>query len=165
MVTNTQRNHMWRLCVLLNEYAELVNWAEVRPMSTARLTETQLRQRFLAHLMITMDCDESVTLISRLSGLRDPNGLGYDGEGWTKSLLDHLPHFSDFNRAHVGTMIVIGRYPGEHVCMLTKRNDADPSNPNVYSHGSHAKSAIWDLHTELTYHQDKTVTLLAIEDL
>src|SRR5690348_13759387 len=92
--TQTERNHLARIARMLNEYARQVYWAEVRPMSTARLTESQLDQRLRGGGRITMDCSESITLMFRLAGLRDPNGLEYDGEGWTGTMLTHLPHFT-----------------------------------------------------------------------
>lgn len=162
MVTDTQRRHMVRLAELLDQNARLVNYAEVRPMSTAHLTESQLRQRFEAGERITCDCSESVTLICRLAGLRDPNGLRYDGEGYTGTMLSHLEHFDDWTKVHEGTLIVFGAYPGEHVVMVTKPNG---ENPEVYSHGSYSDHAIWSFDTERTYHEGQAVTLLAIADL
>lgn len=161
-VTQTQRNHLGRLMDMLNHYANQVDYAQVRPMSTQRLTETQLESRLRGGGTITMDCSESVTLLCRLAGLNDPNGLGYDGKGWTGTLLTHLPHFTDWTEVHEGTLIVFGNYPGEHVVMVRTPNGGDPE---VYSHGSHAKSAIWSLATERTYHEGQPMILLAIADL
>ena len=161
-VTQTQRGHLVRLANLLDEHANLVKYAEVRPMSTARLTETQLRCRFTVGNTITCDCSESVTLMFRLAGLNDPNGLGYDGEGYTGTMLHHLPHFTDWQEVHEGTLIVFGEYPGTHVVMVTAPNG---ENPLVYSHGSYSDHAIWDLNTERRYHLGEPLTLLAIADL
>jgi len=160
--TQTERNHLARIARMLNEYARQVYWAEVRPMSTARLTESQLDQRLRGGGRITMDCSESITLMFRLAGLRDPNGLEYDGEGWTGTMLTHLPHFTDWNEVHEGTLIVFGDYPGNHVVMVTTPNKG---NPLVYSHGSHARSAIWSLSQEREYQGDRPMTFLAIADL
>lgn len=162
MVTSGQRHHLWELAVLLNEHAEQVLYQEVRPMVTRGLTESRLRELLAAGRDITCDCSESVTLMFRLAGLADPNGLGYDGFGYTGTMLDHLPHFKNIEDAHVGTLIVFGSGTGTHVVMVTKRNG---QNPHVYSHGSHAASAIWDLDTERTYHPGEPLTLLEIQHL
>lgn len=162
MANETQRRHLVRLAQFLSKYADWVNYAEVRPMSTARITESQLTQRLESHGTITCDCSESVTLMFRLAGLHDPNGLQYDGEGWTGTMLTHLPHFTDWEKVHAGTLIIFGAYPGTHVVMVT---NPDGQNPMVYSHGSHADSAIWDLNTERTYHKGEPITLCAIADL
>lgn len=161
-VTQTQRNHMVRLARLLDKHASLVRYAEVRPMSTRHLTESQLDYRLTAGQAITMDCSESVTLICRLAGLRDPNGLGYDGEGYTGTMLTHLPHFTDWSEVHEGTLIVFGEYPGRHVVMVVTPNG---ENSSVYSHGSYSDHAIWSLETERGYHAGEPITLLAIADL
>ena len=131
-------------------------------MSTAHLTESQLDCRLRGGGHITCDCSESVTLMFRLAGLRDPNGLGYDGEGYTGTMLTHLPVFTEWGKVHEGTLIVFGPGTGTHVVMAIKPNG---DNPLVYSHGSHAASAIWDLNTERTYHPGEEIRLLEIADL
>ena len=161
-VTYTQRNHLVRLARLLNKYAAQVDYAEVRPMSTTHITESQLRCRFQSGGHITCDCSESVTLMFRLAGLKDPNGLNYDGYGYTGDMLDHLPIFTDWAEVHEGTLIIFGPGTGTHVVMVVQPNG---DNPQVYSHGSHANSAIWDLNTERTYHPGENVRLLSIADL
>jgi hypothetical protein len=162
MATATERRHLVRLASFLSAKAELVNWAEVRPMSTAHLTESQLRDRLDAGKTITTDCSETVTLMFRLAGLQDPNGLRYDGYGYTGDMLEHLEHFTDWGKVHPGTLIVFGDYPGVHVVMVTEPAGSDPL---VYSHGSHARSAIWSLNTERSYHPNIPFRLLAIADL
>lgn len=162
MVTQTQRNHMVRLAQLLNHYAPDVDYAEVRPMRTRRLTQTRLTINLQHRVPVTMDCSEAVTLICRLAGLKDPNGLRYDGYGYTGTMLEHLPHFTDYGELHKGSLIVYGAGTGTHVVMVVTPNG---HNPDVYSHGSHANSAIWTLETENTYHPGEPRTLLAIEDL
>lgn len=162
MASPTQRRHLVRLAQELNTYANQVDYAEVRPMSTRYLTQSQLTQRLKAGYTITTDCSETVTLMFRLAGLRDPNGLQYDGEGYTGDMLTHLDHFDNWAEVHAGTLIVFGKFPGTHVVMVTH---PDGDNPIVYSHGSHARSAIWDLATERSYHAGEPITLLAIADL
>lgn len=162
MPTQTQRNHMVRLAQLLNKYAPDVDYAEVRPMRTRGLTQSRLTIDLEHNVPVTMDCSESITLICRLAGLKDPNGLRYDGYGYTGTMLDHLPHFSDYHELHKGSLIVYGDGTGTHVVMVTTPNDEDPE---VYSHGSHSAHAIWSLSTENTYHPGEPRTLLAIEDL
>lgn len=160
--TQTQRNHLVRLAQLLNHYAPDVDYAQVRPMRTRGLTQSRLTTDLQHSIPVTMDCSESVTLMFRLAGLQDPNGLQYDGYGYTGTMLDHLPHFTDYGELHKGSLIVYGGGTGEHVVMVTAPNGA---NPDVYSHGSHAPHAIWSLETENQYHPGQPRTLLAIEDL
>lgn len=160
--TQEQRNHLVRLARFLNVYAEQVDYAEVRPMVTRDLTEPRLETQLRRGGRITCDCSEAVTMMFRMAGLRDPNGLGYDGYGYTGTMLEHLPHFSDYGKLHQGSLIVFGAGTGTHVVMVTR---PDGDNPHVYSHGSHARSAIWSLSLERTYHPGEPLTLLAIEGL
>lgn len=153
---------MVRLAQLLNSYSNDVDYAQIRPMRTRFLTQSRLTIDLQHSIPVTMDCSESVTLICRLAGLRDPNGLNYDGYGYTGDMLVHLPHFTDYDKLHKGSLIVYGDGTGTHVVMVTTPNG---NNPEVYSHGSHAKHAIWSLDTENQYHIGEPRTLLAIEDL
>ena len=161
-VTQTQRNHLVRLAQLLNQHAPDVDYAQVRPMRTRFLTQSQLTTDLEHNVPVTMDCSESVTLMFRLAGLKDPNGLNYDGYGYTGTMLDHLTHFTEWDKVHEGTLIVFGSGTGTHVVMVTLPNG---NNPEVYSHGSHSNHAIWSLATERTYHPGEPLTLLAIADL
>lgn len=162
MPNQKQRNHMVTLATILNRYAPDVDYEQIRPMRTRSLPEYELINHLEHEIPVTMDCSESVTLICRLSGLKDPNGLNYDGYGYTGTMLDHLPHFTDWGEVHRGTLIVFGGGTGEHVVMVTAPNG---ENPEVYSHGSHANHAIWDLNTERKYHQGQEIRLLAIAEL
>lgn len=160
--TALQRRKAKTIATLLNQYSWSVLYAEIRPMATRSLTLKALQTALKLGHTITMDCSEAVTLIFRLAGFKDPNGLGYDGQGYTGTLL-HLPHFTDYKQAHVGTLIVFEEGPGPaHVVMVVKPNG---TNPMVYTHGSHARSAIWDLNTERAYHPGQKVTLCAVAGL
>lgn len=161
-LTELQRDHAIGLCYVLNQYALDVDYEQVRPMQTRNLTEPELYRDLEAGKPVTMDCSESCTLIARLAGWRDPNGLLYDGYGYTGTMLSHLPHFTNWSEVHKGTLIVFGSYPGTHVVMCVEPNG---DNPLVYSHGSHVNHAIWSFKTEVTYHPDQPITLLAVEGL
>lgn len=80
-------------------------------------------------LPLTTDCSGFVTLCYYLAGAPDPNGLGYSGQGWTGTLLRHLPELDGPPRA--GDIAVFGAYPGRH-CALVLRGGADPL---LASHG------------------------------
>lgn len=161
-LTELQRDHAIGLCKVLNQYAINAPYVELRPMQTRYLTEPELIERLKNGTMPGFDCSESCTLVPRLSGWKDPNGLRFDGYGWTGTMLSHLPHFTDWNEVHKGTLIVFGSYPGTHVVMCIEPNG---DNPLVYSHGSHAAHAIWDMNTERQYHTGEPITLLAVEGL
>lgn len=160
--TAWQRQRAKMIANLLNLYAWSVLYAEVRPMQTRSLTMAALRKLLKLGHTITMDCSEAVTLIFRLAGFADPNGLHYSGDGNTGTMLAHLRHFTDWGEAHTGTLIVFGAGTGDHVVMVIKPNG---NNPTVYTHGMHARSAIWTLNEERAYHVGQPETLLAVDNL
>ncbi len=160
--TQANRNRARTLAILLDEHAKQLDYAEVRPMSTAHLTEAQLDSTLKSGKSLTMDCSESVTLIFRLAGMHDPNGLGYNGQGYTGTMLDHLAHFTNWTKVHEGTLIVFGAGTGSHVVMVTHPNG---ENPNVFSHGSYTDKKIVPLAVERAAHPGQPVRLLAIDTL
>lgn len=157
-----KRRRAKTVAYLLNRYAWLFLYAQIRPMPTRSLTLKTLTAILKAGRTITDDCSGAVTLIFRLAGFNDPNGLGYNGDGYTGDMLAHLRHFTDWNQVHVGTLIVYGYGTGTHVVMVVK---PDGDNPLVFTHGSHAHSTIWRLAQEDLYHVGEPKTLLAVDTL
>jgi len=82
-------------------------------------------------LPLTTDCSGFATLCYFLAGAPDPNGLDYTGQGYTGTLLRHLPHIG---RAAVqrGDIVVWGRYPGHHCAVVLEPGE----DPLLASHGS-----------------------------
>jgi cell wall-associated NlpC family hydrolase len=99
--------------------APRIHYAEVRPMPLRRA------------LPLATDCSGFATLCYFLAGAPDPNGLGYIGQGYTGTLLRHLPHIP-LGAAQPGDVVVWGRYPGRH-CAVVLEPGADPL---LASHGS-----------------------------
>lgn len=109
-----------------------VHYAQIRPMRTVHLSEAQL-DTLLGHGgSVTMDCSESVTCLCKWAGLHDPNGLGYDGRGYTGTMLAHLPHYANPAGAMTGALCVYGPPPGDHVAMVYERGP----DPLMWSHGA-----------------------------
>lgn len=130
MTTPAQRATLGQMMDALVFYRRRVHYAQVRPMRTAGIRH--LRLALFRPGGITMDCSESVTLLCRLAGLHDPNGLGYNGAGYTGTLLEHLPHYFTPSAALTGALVVFGDPPGEHVCMVRWPG----TDPVLFSHGS-----------------------------
>lgn len=140
-----------------------VHYAQVRPMRTASIrTTTGLRLALAKPAGITMDCSESVTLICRLAGLRDPNGLHYNGTGFTGTLLGFLlDHYSDPGRARTGALVVFGGGEGEHVCMV-RRPGPDPL---LFSHGTEDDPRFYPLSVMLHAFPGQPHTFLSVAKL
>jgi hypothetical protein len=69
-----------------------------------------------------------VTLCYFLAGAPDPNGLDYDGQGWTGTLLSHL---DPTVYLRPGDIVVWGAYPGHHCALVLEAGD----DPLMCSHG------------------------------
>jgi cell wall-associated NlpC family hydrolase len=96
-----------------------IHYGEVRPMP---LDQT---------LPLTTDCSGFVTLCYYLAGAPDPNGRGYDGSGYTGTMLDHLAPIAP-DEARRGDLVVWGAYPGRHVALVLEPGD----DPLLASHGA-----------------------------
>src|SRR6478609_3385678 len=94
MATALQRSELAALMDYLVRHEPLIHYAQVRPMVTRTITNlVQLHTAVESRNGLTMDCSESVTLLCKLAGLKDPNGLHYDGAGNTETMLHTLPHY------------------------------------------------------------------------
>jgi hypothetical protein len=137
MVSNAQRAKMMSVAQFLIDNHDHINYAETRsandPMSLRGGSLAQLEHIFRSGGKIRMDCSEAIAVICRLSGLRDPNGSGYDGFGYTGTLLAHLPHYTNILDAHDGAILIFGGGTGLHAVM--KMPSPDPADPWLFSHG------------------------------
>lgn len=142
------------------EHEAQIHYAQRRPMTTAHLLEQQLADLFAAGVLIAMDCSEGVTLLCRLAGLADPNGRGYDGTGYTGTMLDHLPHYTKPGNADVGALVVFGPGSGDHVAMVYTPG----ADPLLWSHGAENGPRFVKLSVEKAVHRPP-VTFLSIAAL
>jgi cell wall-associated NlpC family hydrolase len=95
-----------------------IHYAAERPMP---LTRT---------LPLSTDCSGFVTLCYWLAGAPDPNGLGYDGQGYTGTLLRAMQSVAQ-DWTGPGDLVVWGAYPGHHVALVLEPGD----DPLLCSHG------------------------------
>jgi cell wall-associated NlpC family hydrolase len=119
-----------------------IHYGQIRPMALSR------------DLPLTTDCSGFVTLCYFLAGAPDPNGRGYDGEGWTGTLLRALPEL-DAASIRRGDLVVWGAYPGRHVAIVLEPGD----DPLLCSHGSERGPLAIRYSDECRY-QPPTVTWL-----
>jgi peptidoglycan hydrolase-like protein with peptidoglycan-binding domain len=84
-------------------------------------------------LPLNVDCSGFATLCYNWAGAPDPNGLGYNGLGYTGTLLNHMDRI-DRDAALPGDLVVIGPGSGDHVVIIVEAG----SDPMVVSHGREA---------------------------
>jgi hypothetical protein len=81
-------------------------------------------------LPLTTDCSGFATLCYNWAGAPDPNGAGYNGSGYTGTLLNHLDRVARAN-LRPGDLVVFGPAPGRHVVVVV----GSGADPDVVSHG------------------------------
>ncbi|MBV8480020.1 MAG: hypothetical protein JOY72_06920 [Actinobacteria bacterium] len=120
-----------------------IHYGEVRPIPLD------------GRLPLTTDCSGFTTLCYRLGGAPDPNGFGYDGRGWTGSLLEHMASIPPIV-VRAGDVVVWGEYPGRHCAVVLEPGD----DPLLASHGQERGPVEIRFSTESRY-QPADVTWLS----
>lgn len=85
-------------------------------------------------LPLYTDCSGFLTICAKWAGAPDPNGRGFNGEGFTGDMLQHCLHIRSHD-ALPGDLIVYGDGSGHHVTGIVERKGADFL---VSSHGTDA---------------------------
>lgn len=165
MVTAAQRAELHTLMQLLIAHAPQIDYPlnDVRghaDAATFALTKEQAIARLDAGLHLTFDCSGAVTCLCKWAGLADPNGLNYTHEGYTGTMLKHLPHYTNPSGANVGALAVFGPGTGQHVGMVLERG----SDPVLFSHGERGYCGPIRLSAERQFHSPP-VTMLSIAGL
>ena len=165
MATHAQREHLARLMDVLVNHEPQIDYPlhDVRgpkDRETFQLTEAQALARLRGGGRLMADCSGMVTCLCKWAGLDDPNGLRYDHEGYTGTMLAHLPHYRKPGNAMVGALVVFGPSTGEHVCMVRKPG----ADPLLFSHGFEGGPLYVKLSAERTAHRPP-VTFLSIAAL
>lgn len=149
MATTAQRNELAALMDYLVRHEPSVHYRQARPMVTRTIRNlTDLHAVVTSKRGLYADCSETITLLCRLAGLRDPNGMGYDGYGNSGSMFAHLPHYYSAANAMVGGLVAFGDGGGDHVCMV-RHPGADPV---LFSHGQERGPLLIPLSVEKRYH-------------
>ncbi|MBZ4415047.1 peptidoglycan-binding protein [Myxococcus sp. RHSTA-1-4] len=99
-----------------------IHYKQLRPMDG-------INQR--RKLPLNTDCSGFVTLCYKWAGASDPNGLGYNGQGYTGTLLSYLSRISQ-SQVQAGDLVLWARNgKGEHVALVLEPG----SDPMLVSHG------------------------------
>jgi cell wall-associated NlpC family hydrolase len=114
-----------------------IHYAEIRPMDG--LHEPR-------KLPLTTDCSGFATLCYAWAGAPDPNGLGYSGQGWTGTLLEHMTAIAA-DAVQPGDLVVWGPPPGHHVAIVLEPG----LDPLLCSHGQEAGPAAIRFSVESEY--------------
>lgn len=163
MATPIQRQHLKGLMELTIQHEPQIHYAEIRPMRSIHYSEQQITNLLAHGGQFTMDCSEGITCLCKWAGLQDPNGLHFNGEGYTGTLLAHLHHYTDAKKANIGAIVIFGPGTGEHAAMVMTP-DHKHGNPILWSHGQERGPLSISLQEEASYHSSP-VTFLSIAHL
>lgn len=97
--------------------AEIVAYCEWGTSNAAQIHYAQVRPMPAdpKHLPLITDCSGFATLAYKWAKAPDPNGNGYDGTGWTGTL---LKHGRKVDAPLPGDLLIYGPYPGHHVVVF-----------------------------------------------
>ena len=104
-------------------------YGEVRPIPLqefVKLMEGTLPE----NQKVETDCSGLATCCYYRAGEPDPNGLDYNGDGFTGTLLKHLKHIP-VDAVVPGDLVVLGEAPGKHVVIVVGIG----TDPLCVSHG------------------------------
>lgn len=134
------------VAVLRQFYAERANWdyAQIRPIPHPGQVGR-----------VRTDCSGGVTYAAETAKLPDPNARGYDGLGYTGTLLDARSKRMTVLTARAGDLIVYGPYPGHHVVAVLEPGE----DPLVWSHGGKGDPKIMRHSEQARYQPPGIVTL------
>jgi hypothetical protein len=122
-----------------------IHYAETRPIP--------LRTYKAHRVPLTTDCSGYVTCCYFAAGAPDPNGLEYSGQGFTGSLLGHLPEIPKA-QAEAGDIVVFGPGEGDHAVILLEPGTV--ADPKIASHGTEANPSVQLLSQEIAGQPDPT---------
>lgn len=126
-----------------------IHYSQTRPMPLAN---------WKAHkLPLTTDCSGSLTCCAYAAGIPDPNGLGYNGQGYTGTMLTHLRHISR-SEIRPGDFCIFGAAPGDHVAGVMEADN----DPLLFSHGYEGAPLSIRLSVEARYHVGQPITWLRV---
>lgn len=83
---------------------------------------------------ITTDCSGFVTFCYRVAGCSDPNGMGYNGSGYTGTLL-HNGKAIALKDVQPGDVVIYGPGTGWHAALVVDVSGPNATNPLTVSMG------------------------------
>jgi predicted chitinase/uncharacterized protein YraI len=114
--------------------ANILAWANWGVDHHAQFSYAQVRPiQLTTNLPWTGDCSGFVTLCYKQAGAPDPNGFGYNGQGYTGTLLEHGTIISKAE-AIPGDIVVYGAGTGVHTAIIIEPGD-DPMTISMGQQG------------------------------
>ncbi|MFP2907861.1 peptidoglycan-binding domain-containing protein [Pyxidicoccus sp. 3LFB2] len=129
--------------------AGAIHYRQLRPMDG-------IHQR--RKLPLDTDCSGFVTLCYKWAGAEDPNGLGFNGQGYTGTLLGHLDAVTQ-SQVKQGDLVLWSlNGAGKHVALVLEPG----TDPLLVSHGEEAGPYTVRFSTSNRYHAGERVHWLRL---
>lgn len=158
--TRKQRARLAQAFALLHEHAALIDYVEERPFKL--YTWNELMAIFAKGEHVRYDCSGMIVQAFFMSGLADPSGQNFSGEGNTESMRTFLPNYPKISRGNIGALLEFVGGPLEHVCGVWTPNG---DNPTLFSNGSEPGPLEITYNDEKTAHVGQPVVMLDISKL
>lgn len=132
-----------------------IHYVQVRPMKNLKLWSIHA-------LPLSLDCSEAITVAAHAAGLEDPNGLNYNGTGFTGTLLTHAEKTKRvISRSTVrpGDLVVYGSGSGVHVNAIL---EVTPTKLKMFSHGQEKGPLVIEVGPGSTYRAGQKVTYISV---
>ncbi len=110
-----------------------------------------------SQLPLRTDCSGFVTLCYKWAGAPDPNGLGFNGQGYTGTILKACHQIAQ-SAAQPGDLVVWGAPPGKHVALLLEQ----VADPILCTHGQEKGPAAVSFSAENTYQKTPATWLTCL---
>ena len=120
MPTNAQRTLLVKNAEWLIANRQHIGYQQHRPQQL--LPAALLRAAFNGGERLLYDCSMMLVQAYFLTGLHDPTGFAFNGDGNTESMLGHLPHYSEAIDAHPGAIVIFNAdqpLRAQHCAMVT----------------------------------------------
>ncbi len=121
------------------EHEGAIHYQQARPFNPRDILNRKLP--------LTGDCSSTATMLYRAAGAPDPNGLGYNGTGYTGTLRSHLPR-KRLEALKPGDLIVYGSGTGKHVVVVMRPGP----DPVVWSHGQESGPRLYRHSVQVAAH-------------
>jgi hypothetical protein len=133
MATRAQRLHLRTLMGYLLAHKAQVHYPpdDKRTHRASEIqTEVELRERLVAGTF-QFDCSQTVEILCVVVGLHWPRAMV---NGYTGTMLAHLPQYTKPHAAGLGALCVVGPGTGTHVWMVAAPGD----DPLLWGNGAEA---------------------------
>jgi len=124
-----------------------IHYSQARPMPIGTAVHA---------LPFLTDCSGFATLMVKWSGAGDPNGSGFNGQGYTGTMLGHCEHITAAE-TQPGDFVVFGAGTGTHVVILVE-SAAKGLGALCVSHGQEADPIRTTLADEANSHRGEPLT-------